>query len=88
MRVVGQLSFLAFCIVTFMLICVIAFAGDAFSERHNWRHLQRRSAATDRTEHVFRQIDLGRLFCLWLLRLWLLLFVIVVFYFFGGKYVA
>lgn len=90
MRAIGQLSFLMLIIASFVLICVIAFSGDDFWKRHDWR------SKTSVGQHdppsgegaALSHIDLGRLFCVWLYRCWWLLAILTITYLVGGKYAA
>lgn len=82
MKTIGALSFFLLLVFSFLLICLIAFAPDDFRHRREWRPAALRGKTN--AEHV----DLGRLLCLWLYRLWLISLFLTIIYFMGGKHAA
>lgn len=88
MHTVGSISFLLLVIVSFILLCVVAFAGDDFWQRHDWKQRPGVTRSRGSVRETLGSIDLGRLFCVWLYRSWCLLLILTLAYFFGAKYVA
>jgi hypothetical protein len=82
LHTIGAMSFLMFFVISFLLLTLIAFASHDFWNRHDW--LKKISA--EKHQSLQERIDLGRLMCVWLYRLWCLLFVLTILYTFGGKY--
>ena len=88
MRAVGPMSFLMLIVLSFILLCVVAFAGDDFRKRHDWRPKKPSEEAERGAGNSMWEIDLGRLFCVWLYRFWWFILLVTLYYFFGGKNVA
>jgi hypothetical protein len=82
---IGVMSFLMFLVISFGLLCVIAFAGHDFWNRHDWLEPKVNSLTQ---KSLQERIDLGRLVFFWLYRIWCLLFILTILYLFGGKYVT
>ena len=80
MKAFGASAFVLLIVVSFLLLCVVAFAGDEFRTRSNWQ-LQATGNWKVRT-------DLGRLFCLVLFRAWLALCGLNILFFAAVRYVA
>jgi hypothetical protein len=79
---IGAMSFLIFLVISFLLLTLIAFAGHDFWNRHDWLEIYN----VDKHKSLQERIDLGRLMCVWLYRLWCLLLVLTILYILGGKY--
>ncbi len=75
MRELGQVSILLLVVFTFLLLCVIAFAGEDFRKRHDWRIWVKE----EDSRKFGASVDLGRLFCVWLLRVWMITGTLVIF---------
>jgi hypothetical protein len=88
MHAIGSMSFLLLLVISFVLLCVIAVAGDDFWNRHDWKLGIKSKSSSHPIQKIMEQTDLGRLFCVWLYRVWCALFFLTLLYFFGGKYVA
>ena len=88
MKALGALSFLMLVIVSFILLCVVAFASEDFKERHDWRQATNIALKSVGLNRAISSIDLGRLFCVWLYRVWVFLLITTLIYFFGGQYVT
>ena len=78
--------FIFFIILTPLLLGLVIISGKDFWSRHQWRVPVK--ASGNRLADWMRSIDLGRLFCVWIFRAWLLFLALTLLYFFGGKYVA
>jgi len=87
MHAIGFISILLFVLVSFVLLCVIAFAGEEFSKRREWRVCDSKKSQGPNVV-VNSGIDLGRLFLLALARAWVALLALSMLYIFGAKYVA
>jgi len=88
MKALGSLSVLLLIIFSFLLLCLVAFSGDEFLDRHNWRNPGKFGSGDKAGVNSVMQVDLGRLLCIWVYRAWVFLLVAVCLYFVGGRYVA
>ena len=67
-----------------MLIGLLVFTFSEFRQRHQWRI----PTSGQKGTHWGADIDLGRLFCLWVFRVWVLSLLLMAVFFLGAKYVA
>lgn len=80
MRAFGSLFVLFFLIFSFLLLCLVAFSGDEFWDRHNWRGPGNSGSGGKVGVSRAMQVDLGRLLCVWVYRIWVSLLIIVCLY--------
>jgi hypothetical protein len=88
MHAIGFISILLLVMISFILLCVVAFTGDEFSKRHLWREMSRQNKSAGWNKTVNANVNLGRLFILILFRAWIVLLIVSLLYLFGAKYVA
>lgn len=75
MGAVAAVALIFVFIIGFMLLCIIAFSGDDFWQRNEWR------------VKSSKEINPGRFFCFLLFRFWLLLILFSLIYYLWRRYV-
>ena len=84
MRTLGAMSFLPFLASSAMLLALVSLTLGEFRERRNWRI----PAAEQQGSHWGAGVNLGRLFCLWVFRIWAASTLCMAVFFLRAKHVA